>query len=223
MVDSATLGIVVTVIFGVIGIPSFVYYVGDKIPFLKSCNYWLRNKKIKVKIKSIRKYPFIDVNITSLKTFLINEISTDNKKIENLIFGKNYLELLLPDMQAPFRITISPEIVDVSDNEEIERIEVVIDLVGTIEFRYREDMDNRKYLTFIDNFFKIFQKKYEIQPSYENYSIRSTLTDFNESWSMCLTQKEGGMSIHIGTKVLDINSNTLFSLYDVYKKNIANI
>jgi hypothetical protein len=215
------LGIAVGIIFG---LPAFLPWVSDNIPLIKKINYWLINKRIKIKISSMRKYPIFPYTMIELQRYLNQQLCENGKKIENFLFGNNYIELLLTDSQAPFRIMLAPEILDSNDSEEsIKRLEVSINLVGTIDFRYRNDLDNRKYLETINELFQLIEKKYGLGSTFENYSIKSSLTDFNETWDICSTKTENGSIIRIGKKVLEINTKQLMPLYDLYKKNVSNI
>ena len=141
------LGVVAIVVGIIFGLPAFVPWVSDNIPQIKKINYWLINKRIKIKISSVRKYPIFPFAMIDLQKCLNQQLREKGEKIENLLSGTNYIELLFADFQAPFRIMIAPEILDLNDSEDlIGRLEISINLVGTINFRYREDLDNRKIL-----------------------------------------------------------------------------
>lgn len=217
----AVVGIVLTIIFG---LPALLPWISDKIPEIKKINYWLINKKIKIKINSVKKYPIFSFSMPDLLRAINQKLVGSDKRIENSISGNNYIELLLEGTQAPFRIILTPDISEVSTSERVsEQLEVSIRLVGTINFYYRDDRENREYINIIDDMYQTIEQKYSVKPTFENHSIKSTITDFIESWDVCSTKQEDGTIIRIGKKILDVNAKQLIRLYDVYKKNIPNI
>lgn len=209
----------VTVIGVLSGILTIVTFFGDKIPFLKKFNYILRNKKIKVKISSLRTYSYFQEN-TNLIAKNIREIY--GRSVEDLTIGKNKIQILIKDAQAPYSIEFTPNISNFE--EAINEINVEIKILGTLTFRYREDKENRSYITNIEGLYKIVEKTYNISPIFEDYVLKSTVSDFTEEdWKKVETIKVENGVVYMGKKVLDIHLALINPLYDIYKNKITHI
>ncbi|MDY0245742.1 MAG: hypothetical protein RBR26_02355 [Methanosarcina mazei] len=195
------------------------FFSGDKIPFLKKANYILRNKRIKVKISSVRTYSYFQEN-TNLIARNIREVY--GKTIEDLTVGKNKIQILIKDAQAPYLIEFTPNISNFE--EAINEINVEIKILGTLTFRYRDDNENRNHITNIEGLYKIIEKTYNISPVFEDYVLKSTISDFvEEDWKKVNTIKVENGVVYMGKKVLDIHLALINPLYDIYKNKITHL
>lgn len=218
-----------TVIGFLITAISLIMQIWKEIPtkYAKKFYYFLFNKKIKIKIKSIKKYPELKIDLVDtnkLKKVIEGDFKDKTLVLEGFqIVGSNYLELYFKNTQAPYFIQFQPIISYEGEKTIEEGIEIIIELKGIIEFFYREDMDNLKYLEIIEDLFDIIEKEYEIKPIYVDHMFKSTLSDFQENWDTLKTKESDGIKISIGKKVLDIHSKKISPIYRSYKKNISSI
>lgn len=214
-------------IASIITIIGAIYALWKKLPskYIKIAKYYILNKKIKVKFKSIKHYPSLNpdsINTKDLKEIIKSKLK--NKRIDlegRQLYGKNYIQISIKDSQAPYFISFNP-LVSYEGEEVIEEgTEIIIELKGTIEFVYREEVDNKEYLELVQDLFDIIEEKYDIKPSFKDYQLRSTLSDFNEKWKDVKTKENNGAKISIGEKVLAIDSTRFSPIYRLYKENIA--
>jgi len=213
-------GLVIGIIGVVVGLPSFIYFLGDRVSFFKKANYFLTNKKFKTKISATRKYPFFDPNMSNLKENINHKFKNQGEGFDYQNQGSNFIQLLLKDMQAPYFIKFMPE----SDPNYFEKRTIIhIDLLGTLTFRYREELDNKKYLMDIEELFKIVESTHQVVPIYENYNLISTFSEFKEKKEKSKTLREEHSIINVGDRVLNIHSESLNHIYDVNKKYLVNI
>lgn len=182
--------------------------------------YWIKNKKFSIKISSTRKYPKFETQTSALTRKIEDYFLSNHKKIEYIKNGNNFIQVLFENAQAPYMIWFTPE---VDDYMEEERTEVKIRLLGTINFRYNEDSDNKKHLDNIESMYKIIETYYNINPSFEDYNLLSTSVDFNENWDSAKKKDVESGTVFIGSKVLNIHIKMLSKLYDIYKQNITQI
>ena len=209
----------------------FILQLYDKIPekYLKKLYYFLWNKEFKVKMKSLKKYPSLtlnQINTDELVNTIKKEFKEKDRQFEGpQLRGKNYIELFLRDMQAPFFIAFKPSFsIDDHGKEIQEGIDTTIDLKGTIKFLYRDDLDNKKYLNIMEDIFEIMEETYHVKSNFVNYELISTLTDFKEDWKTIQTkEEENDTKIKIGNNILGIYSKKPYSLYDFYKKNVSSM
>lgn len=218
--DETTLGLIIGILGLIVGLPSFIYFLGDRISLLRKWNYLLRNTKFKSKINAIRKYPNFKYDIKELKSKIDEKFIKMGEQIEFQKVSKNYIEIYFKDKQAPYLIKIMP---DIDHFETEERINISIKLLGTIDFRYREEIDNKKYLRDIEEFFKVIESLYNINPVYENYNMISTLSGFEEEWNKQERIEDENSVINIGKHVINIYSSSLTHVYDANKKYLINI
>ncbi|WP_424355399.1 hypothetical protein [Methanobacterium sp. MBAC-LM] len=220
-------------IYWIGGLASVITIIGaileawKKIPskYIKIAKYYILNKKVKVKFKSVKHYPSLNsnsINTKELKTILKSKLNRDQIELEgHQLYGKNYIQLLVKDSQAPYFISFQPLVTYEGDEVIEEGTEIKIELKGTIEFVYREEVDNKEYLELVENLFEIIEEKYDIKPSFKDYQFRSTLSDFNEKWENVKTKEKNGAKISIGEKVLAIDSTRFTPIYRLYKENIT--
>ena len=196
--------------------------IHDKIPerYGRKLWYFLFNAKFAIDISTSRKYPEFKMNTFNLKLNIEKEFLKENKRIKHLIYGSNYIEILIAGRQAPYFIKFMPEM-DPNDPEK--RRVVSINLLGTIAFRYKEDLDNKKYLGDIEDLFRIIESTYQIHPTFENYNLISTNSKYDGTENKYEKIEEDNSIVDIGTNKLNIHSRSLHTLYEVYKKNISTI
>ena len=219
----------ISIIGSIAGIVGLVLQIWKEIPYTyaKKIYYFLWNKKIKVKIKSMKKYPSLD--ISSINTKELKQIIEKKFRAKQLQFqgyqlsGNNYIELYIKNTQAPYFIQFQPIISYEGEKTIEEGTEIIIELKGIVEFVYREDIDNMKYLEIIEDLFEVVEEKYEIKPNYTDHMFKSTLSDFQETWDKLKTKESDGIKITIGNKVLDIHSKKISPIYRSYKKNISSV
>ncbi len=198
-----------------------------KIPskYIKIAKYYVLNKKVKVKFKSVKHYSSLDLNLINtkeLKNILKSKLNNKQIVLEGRqLHGKNYVQISIKDSQAPYFISFQPLVTYEGDETIEEGTEIKIELNGTIEFVYREEVDNKEYLELVEDLFEIIEEKYDIKPSFQDYHFRSTLSDFNEKWENVKIKEKNGAKISIGEKVLAIDSTRFTPIYRLYKENIA--
>lgn len=212
-------GLMLAVISIILGVPGFIIVLGDRVSFLKKANYFLTNKKFKSKISATRKYPYFSPEMRGIKEKIDLNFKNKSEKIDFQNRGSNYIQLLLKDMQAPYFIKFMPE----PDHHSERRTIVQIKLLGTLNFRYREDLDNKKYLRDIEELFRIIESTHQIIPSFEDYNLISTFSEFKETSPKNKKIKNESSIVNIGEHVLNIHSTSLNHVYDVNKKHLTDI
>ncbi|SNQ60444.1 hypothetical protein [Candidatus Methanoperedens nitratireducens] len=188
--------------------------------------FWLSNKSFFVKIKAVKKYPCFDYNTKAIERAILS-CSRDNKKIINFKkIGKNYIQILYEGMQAPLYISFEPDIGNEEEPEEQEHCELPQELnismrvLGEIEFKYRKDKNNKSYLKLMESLYKLIERESgNVVANYEKYTIDSTPCDFVYDWTKSKSEISNNTSIFIGDKVVQINTKSLASLYDIFKDN----
>lgn len=215
-------GLIGTIVSIVIGIIALILQITDKIPEKYARKFWYKisNKKFKIKINTMKKYPRFDIKIDALKINIQNKLREMDIGIEDQVYASNYIQILLKNLQAPYLIKFMPE---VDPNHPERRTTVTINLLGTIDFRYNDNIDNRRYITDIDEFFKIIEATHNVHANYENYNLISTKLDYISEQTSNETIKEDSSVINIGNDIINIHSRSLPKLYDVFKKNAAAI
>lgn len=216
-------------VLGILGvICTAILEIHDRIPrkYLKKAWYWVSNKKVKVKLKSIKKYPSLNcssIKIKDLKKRVEKSLKQKQIKFEgHQFYGKNYIEFSFED-KLPYLITFEPS-VSFEGEETIEDGTIVtITIRGTLEFVYREDLDNRSYLDIIEDLFKIIEDYYDVKSSFEDHRLRSTFSNFEDTGMELKTKEKNGIRVTISKKILTINSTRISSVYGQYKKNISAI
>lgn len=219
-ISSDNLFEIIGVVSSILTIVTFLltYFRGDKIRFLKRANYYLRNKKITVKLNSIRTYPHFKENTNTLAGKIKENY---NKNIEYLATRQNNIEVLIKNSQAPYLIEFSPN--TTSFEEKAKETKIQIRLLGNITFRYREDDENRNNIKNIENLYAIIENTYKISPNFQDYNLTSTVSDFEDDWKKINTEEVDNGMVYVGKKVLDIHLPLTGSLYDIYKKKITSI
>lgn len=217
-----TIGVILGVFFTLITILASLVTLDNRFNWhLKNrITYWVKNKKFYIKISSTRKYPKFEFQTLPITNKIEDYFISNNKKIDYVTNGKNFIQILFENAQAPYLIWFTPEI---NDYMEEERTEVYIRLLGTVNFRYNEDNNNKNHLDNIESMYKIIETYYNINPSFEDYNLLSTSVDFNENWNTVKRKDVESGTVFIGSKVLNIHINMLSKLYDVYKQNITQI
>jgi hypothetical protein len=211
---------IIGVVSGILTILTFLltYFRGDKIHFLKRANYYLRNKKITVKLNSIRTYSYFQENTNTLAGKIRENY---DKNVDYLATRQNNIEVLIKNSQAPYLIEFSPNIAGFEEN--VKEIKIQIRLLGNITFRFREDEENRSNIKNIERLYTIIENTYGITPNFQDYNLTSTMSDFEDDWKRVSTEEVDNGMVYIGRKVLDIHLPLLGSLYDIYKKKITSI
>lgn len=211
-----------TLIGFVIAAIGLVLQVYDKIPerYVKKLLYLILNKKFKIKISAIRKYPQFDWKINEVKKEIQSKLLEQEVGIDNQVYAKNYIQILIKDLQAPYLIKFEH---DVDPYNPDERTTVSISLLGTIDFRYNDNLDNRKYLSDIEDFFKIIESVHKVHFTYENYNLVSIKPEYKGHQTSNKIVKKDNSTINIGESMLNIHSTSLTKLYDVFKKNASAI
>jgi len=214
-------------ISSIIGICGLILEIWKKIPskYGRIAKYYLINKKVKVKFKSVKHYPSLDTDLIKtkeLKNYFKSKLQNKQLELEGQqLYGKNYILLSLKDSQAPYFISFNPLITYEGEETIEDGTEIKIELKGTIEFVYREEVDNKEYLEVVEDLFQIIEDKYDIKPSFQDYQFRSTLSDFNEKWENVKIKEKNGTKVSIGEKVLAIDSTRFTPIYRLYKENIT--
>jgi len=214
-------------IASIITIGGLILEITKKIPskYIKKAKYFVLNKKVKVKFKSIKHYPSLDpnsINTKDLKDILMSELNKKHIELEGRqLYGKNYIQLSIKDSQAPYFINFNPLVTYEGEEVIEEGTEIKIELKGTIEFVYREEVDNKEYLEIFEDLFDIIEDKYNVKPSFKDYQFRSTLSNFNEKWENIEIKEKNGAKVTIGKKVLAIDSTRFTPIYRLYKENIT--
>ncbi len=220
--DLATKITIIGLIFSVAGAIPLIYFLGDRIKIFRHCNYYLRNKKIKIKLDALKNYELFNPNIDVIKEAVINKIRTSGKQCEYVRSGSNYIEILIKESQAPYYLTF-----DRSQSDGIQEVgnlmEIRVKILGTIAIGYRDNSLNLDYLLNIENIYKIIENEYHLVPKYENYHLSSSIIDFNEDWQKAQRITKNGAVVNIGLKVVDIHSTTINSLYGLFKEHITAI
>lgn len=214
--------LLITIIGFAITVFGVVLQIYDKIPEKYGRKIWYRifNKKFMIKIVTTRKYPKFDFKINDLKENIQTKVMENNTGIDDQKYGINYIQILIKNLQAPYLIKFMPEADPTHDDE---RITVTISLLGTINFRYNDNLDNRKYLSDIEEFFKIIESTYNIHSTFENYNLISTKSEYSGNETSNEIIKKDNSVINIGKNIINIHSTSLTKLYDVYKKNVSAI
>lgn len=211
-----------SVITGIVTIIGFFLQVYDKIPekIARKLYYILTNKRFEINITTVRKYSEFELNMHDLKMNIQNRFKELGLGFDFEKYGLNYIEILPKGAQAPFLIKIMPE----SDpHDPDERVVVSIRLLGTIIFRYNDDLDNRNYLSEIEELFKVIESTHKIHADYENYNLISTKSGHIGFETFNKKIEKDNSVINLGENSLNIHSRSLTKLYDVYKKNISAI
>ncbi len=214
------IGILVTIIFGIPG-----FFIFKDNPNVRKVIYLIFDKKILIKLSSIKRYSIFEWDSKDISNELIENLKQSGKKIERIDVGINYIRILIENTTAPYQIKILPsENAEPLENDEDTKdiyLDVIIDFEGIIETGYREDKKTQEYLSYIERFYKVIEKLYGASPIYEDYDLVSTLTDFNETWEVIKTKDTENGKVTIGKKTIEVHSNTFSSLYSDCKKNIT--
>lgn len=203
---------------------AIVLFFRDDLKSKKSIRrfmFWLGNKSFFVKIKAVKTYPCFEYDIKKIISSLLDFTNRNNMKISFQISGKNYIQILFEGMQAPFFISFQPNTEIEQENSELPtEISISIRLLGEIEFKYKDDKNNKNYIDLIESIYRLIEKECGgIKANFEDYNIESTPYDFVEKWEAVEHTASNDSSIYIGNKVVQIHTNRLSSLYDTFKDN----
>ncbi|MBZ9570554.1 hypothetical protein KQY27_03215 [Methanobrevibacter sp. TMH8] len=217
------IGIISSIISILTGIPQIIYSFITNIPKIKKFIAWARNEEYKVQLTGRKKYHLFEPNMKQLKTEIrkkYNGIGRDSTK------GDNWLVVLIQDMQAPFKITI----LDEQDMDDFHAVPtecmVTITLQGSVNFKYRDSFENKKFINIMNDLFKIIEKMENKVPIIESYLIKATFDDgFKREpfISSVKIDKCEDTKVEIKKKIISINSQSSNNLYKCLKKNIFKI
>lgn len=198
-----------------------------KIPLIRRIWWWIINKKIILKISSIKSYPNFTPNLNRLEreinNYIIHKLA---KKISYSSKGKNYLQILPEGLNAPLIIEFSKDIgldEDLEKGEVITGINVQIKVLGLLTFTYREGKNFEKLLGLIEKIFEIIEKIHGISPLYENYSLQATGSEFEENWSSKKEIVEEDYEVKIGSKIIMLNSKKIHPLYTFFSSYLLRL
>jgi hypothetical protein len=137
--------------------------------------------------------------------------------------GANYLQVLVRETSAPFQIEFQPKLSAHDEDEDgvIEGTEVRVRLLGTISFRYGEDIDNRDNLRIMNDLFVAIEREYSLVPKYANFHLVSTPKDFDETWQVRIKKSFNGAEVSIGRQTMNVDAKDISPLYDAFKKYIT--
>lgn len=184
----------------------------------KKILFWLTNKKFMLKFKTVRHY-------TAKSYKDISEIFKDIQSLNkcgDFTYGKNYVQVLYDNFQAPIRVKIVESIPDVdivSQQTEKEGFDVVIEFLGKLKCGYRGDKETRMYLSTVEQITKIVDKLFESKSDYDNNTVSLLDIGVEPNWKelKLIENKPLGISARIGQGIVQLNSNSFTSNLTIFK------
>lgn len=221
------IGLISGAITIILFLQTFLSFFLKKTPWVKRIYFWIINKKYKVQLMGVKKYKSFDPDMEKIK----KEILKKYIPIREISIGENYFTVLIENMQAPYKIVISPEIDPNTENEFIETIiETVVNITleGSINFGYKTTDENDKFLNVMDDLFDIIECIENEKPNYSLFSIKADGKNefekqpFIDEYSIeeCEDTK---IEIDKSLNQLKINSDSIKNIYKCLKKNISKI
>lgn len=213
-----------------LGIPSAIFGIilqavysrlKNKTSYIQRVWAWVMNKSYKIRLIGVKKYDVekIDINHINKKLFKrFNHVSIESKKKNSIIF-------LIDDMQAPYKMLVTNE-----EGETIENIKTIIqiDLIGNVEFRYRESDENDKFFYVLGELFDLVEDIINEKPVYSLFKLQADFkNEFKKRPFMTNVNKDDCENTKLyydkSSNYMEINSRTKDNLYKCLKKNIHKI
>lgn len=208
--------------FGGIIIDILYAYFRNKTPYIKRLIAWITNKKYKVQMMGIKKYSVESFNLKVIIDLLYDEFT----QIKIVSKKSNYLLVLIENMQAPYEIFFTTD----EGELEIEKFNMVVEiqLIGSIDFRYRESDDNDKYIIVLNKLFDIIEMSLDKKSFYSLFTLQADLkNNFKEKPFITEQNKsdceDTKIDIDKSIKFIKINSKTKDNLYKCLKKNVYTV
>ena len=208
--------------FFVIILDFAIAYFKNNTPYIKRLYSWIRNTPYKVQMMGVKKYRINNIPIRNIEDRLFKEYS----KVKIISRKENALVVLIENMQAPYEILIT------TDEGELENSKynnvVQIDLVGSVEFKYRGSDENERFLNVLNNIFEIIEHSINEKPIYSFFTLQADLkNDFKRVPFITEHDKDKcedtKLDIDKSSKYIKINSKTKDNLYKCLKKNIYKV
>ena len=209
-------------IFGsIVGIISFIFLIYDYLhnwTYLKKKLFKIFNKTYNVEIMSVKKYKLFHYDLKLIK----HEIHKKYTNTEIIIPKKNSIEVLIKNMQTPYKISFLP---DYDHSEELLKVKIISR--GAIKFHYKENNKNNKNLITIDELFTLIEEQYQIIPQYKWFSLNAHTTELNDKPLKnnfeIINCEDTKIEIDKTNKYLKINSKSINNIVDCLNSNIEKI
>ena len=192
-------------------------YFKHRTPYIKRIYAWFKNSSYKVQMRGVKKYSINQINIKDFKRELFNNRYSHLKIISE---KNNSIMVLIDAMQAPYEILIT-----LDDNE---CIIVNVALMGSINFRFRDENSNIKYINVLNSFFDIIEQIINQKEIYSFFTFQADVkNEFNKRPFITEIVKDECedtvLDIDRSTNYIKINSKHKDNLYYCLKKNIYKV
>ena len=163
-------------------------------------------------MRGVKKYSVNQISIKDFKEELFNNHYSHLKIISE---KNNSIMVLIDAMQAPYEILITLD--------EDESIIVSIALMGSINFRFRDEDSNIKYIHVLNSFFEIIEEIINQKAFYSFFTLQADVkNEFNKRPFITEIVKDECedtiLDIDRSTNYIKINSKNKDNLYYCLKK-----